>query len=188
LFFEERPMGMEGVRIAFLHAAAGGLRLDHAGLSYRDGAQVLAFTGWHADGTPFALVTAPFCGDVQLRARQAVRDIVAAHSGAAQAAAPQGADAATSMQSTRREVTMSQKGSGLARLMGGLKNLDAGADALAGRLETALAAMAAEMATTSQIVGNVEQSLADLQAVNRLYSNGGPPLPSSAASSAPSGT
>ena len=82
---------------------------------------------------------------------------------------------------------MSQKGSGLARLMGGLKNLDAGADALAGRLETALAAMAAEMATTSQIVGNVEQSVADLQAVNRLYSNGGP-LPSSAASSAPSGT
>src|SRR5690242_11642648 len=73
LFFEEPPMGMEGVRTAFLHAAAGRLRLDHAGLTYRDDAQVLALTGWHADGTPFALVTAPFCGDVQLRARQPAR-------------------------------------------------------------------------------------------------------------------
>jgi hypothetical protein len=181
-------MGMEGVRTAFLHAAAGRLRLDHAGLTYRDGAQILALTGWHADGTPFALVTAPFCGDVQRRARQAACNIVAAHAGAGEAAAPQAAEAATSIEATNGEVTMSQKGSGLARLMGGLKNLDAGADALAGRLETALAAMATEMATTSQIVGNVEQSVADLQAVNRLYSNGGPPLPSSAASSASSGT
>jgi hypothetical protein len=32
---------------------------------------------------------------------------------------------------------MSQKGSGLARLMGGLKSLDANADALAERLEAA---------------------------------------------------
>ena len=83
---------------------------------------------------------------------------------------------------------MSKKGSGLARLMGGLKNLDDGADALATRLESALATMASEMATTTQIVGNVEQSVADLQAVNRLYSNGGPPLPSSGGSPAPSGT
>lgn len=175
-------MGMEGVRIAFLHAAEGRLRLDHAGLTYKDGAQVLSFTGWHADGTPFALVTAPFGGDVQRRARTAARDIIAAHGGGAQAA-----DAPPPIQHLRRQVTMSQKGSGLARLMGGLKTLDASADALATRLESALAAMTTEMATTTQIVGNVEQSVADLQAVNRLYSNGGPPLPSSVGSPAPSG-
>ncbi len=175
-------MGMEGVRVAFLHAAEGRLRLDHAGLTYRGNAQVLALTGWHADGTPFALVTAPFTGDVQLRARAAARDIIAAH-GAAPAADPP-----ASIQSLRRQIIMSQKGSGLARLMGGLKNLDDSADALATRLELALAGMTAEMATTTQIVGHVEQSVADLQAVNRLYSNGGPPLPSSPGSSAPSDT
>ncbi len=175
-------MGMDGVRAAFVDAAQGRLRLEHAGLGYRGNAQVLSLTGWHADGTPFAFATAPFSGDVQTRARQAARDLIAAHAGTTPPAPKE------STPLLRRDSTMSQKGSGLARLMGGLKNLDAGADALAVRLETALAAMTAEMATTAQIVGNVEQSAADLQAVNRLYSNGGPPLPSSGGSSAPSGT
>ena len=179
-------MGMDGVRGAFRDAAQGQLRLDHAGLAYRGSAQVLSLTGWHADGTPFAIVTAPFSGDVQQRARQAARDIIAAHTGAPPPAALTQPTQPTP--SLRRETTMSQKGSGLARLMGGLKNLDANADALAARLETALASITTEMATTTQIVGNVEQSVADLQAVNRLYSNGGPPLPSSGGSSAPSGT
>ena len=179
-------MGMDGVRAAFRVAAQGLLRLEHAGLAYRDNGQTLSLTGWHADGTPFALVTAPFSGDVHERARQAARDIIAAHDGARLSAPPAAADASTA--TLRRDSIMSQKGSGLARLMGGLKNLDAGADALASRLETALAAMTTEMATTTQIVGNVEQSAADLQAVNRLYSNGGPSLPSSGGSSAPSGT
>ena len=83
---------------------------------------------------------------------------------------------------------MSQKGSGLARLMGGLKNLDASADALATRLESAMTSLTGEMATTAQIVGNVESSVDDLRAVNALYSNGGPALPTSGGSSAGSGS
>jgi hypothetical protein len=43
------------------------------------------------------------------------------------------------------------------------------------------------MATTTQIVGNVESSVNDLRAVNALYSNGGPPLPTSGGSPAASG-
>jgi hypothetical protein len=75
---------------------------------------------------------------------------------------------------------MSQKGSGLARLMGGLRSLDSGADALASRLEAAMANLTAEMATTTQIVGHVEASVNDLRAVNALYSNGAPdPTPGS---------
>src|SRR6201992_3793455 len=54
-----RPMSMEDVRISFLHAAAGQLRLDHAGLSYQGPSQVLSFTGWHADGTALPTGTAP---------------------------------------------------------------------------------------------------------------------------------
>jgi hypothetical protein len=181
-------MGMDSVRAAFRVAAQGLLRLEHAGLAYDTNGQILSLTGWHADGTPFALVTAPFCGDVHARARQAACDIIVAHDGAASSAPAPFVKSDASTATLRRDSTMSQKGSGLARLMGGLKNLDAGADALASRLETALAAMTSEMATTAQIVGNVEQSAADLQAVNRLYSNGAPPLPSSDGSSAPSGT
>jgi hypothetical protein len=164
-------MSMHAVRIAFVDAAAGALRLDHAGLHYQGSRQVLSFTGWHADGTPFAMATAPFDGNPVIRAGEAARDIVAAHAGP--------------IQSSRSKV-MSQKGSGLARLMGGLKSLDAGADALATRIEAAMANLQGEMATTTQIVGNVESSVADLRAVNALYSNGGPPLPTSPGSQGPS--
>lgn len=176
--------GMESLRIAFMHAAEGRLRLDHAGLSYQGKSQVLSVTGWHVDGMPFAMVTAPFSGNPQVRARQAARDIVAAHAGPA-ALVPAATEPEPIVQ-IRREVRMSQKGSGLARLMGGLKSLDANADALADRLDKALSSLTTEMATTTAIVGNVEQSAADLQAVNRLYSNGGPALPTSDGSSPPS--
>ncbi len=83
---------------------------------------------------------------------------------------------------------MSQKGSGLARLMGGLKALDSNADALATRLEAAMGSLQTEMATTTQIVGNVEGSVNDLKTVNALYSNGGPALPTLPGSSGQSST
>src|ERR1700742_117643 len=134
-------MSMHAVRIAFTSAAAGEPRLDRAGLSYKGNRQVLSFTGWHGDGTPFAMVTAPFEQNPVTRAGEVARDIIAAHAGPIQ---------------SLRSKTMSQKGSGLARLMGGLKSLDAGADALATRLEAAMANLQGEMATTAQIVGNVE--------------------------------
>jgi hypothetical protein len=38
-------MGIASVGSAFLAAADGRLRLDHAGLSYRNSHQVLSFTG-----------------------------------------------------------------------------------------------------------------------------------------------
>ena len=167
-------MGIASVRSAFLAVADGRVRLDHAGLSYQNSHQVLSFTGWHADGAPFAMVTAPFDDDPVLRAAQVARDIIAAYVGRR---------AATPINELRRTV-MSQKGSGLARLMGGLRSLDADADALASRLEAAMANLSAEMATTTQIVGNVESSATDLRTVNALYSNGAPnPTPGSSGSS-----
>ena len=42
-------------------------------------------------------------------------------------------------------------------------------------LEAALADLQTEMATTTQIVGNVESSVSDLKSVNALYSNGAGP-------------
>ena len=164
-------MGIANVRSAFLAAANGRLRIDHAGLSYQNSHQVLSFTGWHADGAPFAMVTAPFDDDPVLRAAQVARDIIAAYVGRP-APAP--------INQLRSKVAMSQKGSGLARLMGGLRSLDADADALAARLEAAMTSLSAEMTTTTQIVGHVEASVSDLRAVNALYSNGAPsPTPGS---------
>src|SRR5262249_33805000 len=113
---------------------------------------------------PFAMVTAPFDDDPVLRAGEVARDIIAAYVGRP-ASAP--------INQLRSKV-MSQKGSGLARLMGGLRSLDADADALAARLEAAMTNLSTEMATTTQIVGHVEASLNALRAVNALYSNGAP--------------
>ncbi len=161
-------MSIAAVRSAFQAAAAGQLRLEHAGLTYHGNHQVLTFTGWHADGMPFAMATAPFDGHPVERAAQAALAIIAAHGHPAD---------------TKGKTSMSQKGSGLARLMGGLRSLDTDADALATRLETAMANLSAEMATTTQIVGNVENSVTDLRSVNALYSNGAPALPMSGGSS-----
>src|SRR6202007_2629956 len=110
----------------FRAGSGGRPRLSHAGLSYQNSHQVLSFTGWHADGVPFAMVTAPFDDDPVLRGAQVARDIIAAYVGRP-ASAP--------INELRSKIAMSQKGSGLARLMGGLRSLDTDADALAGRLE-----------------------------------------------------
>ena len=93
-------MGIASVRSAFLAAANGRLRIDHAGLSYQNSHQVLSFTGWHADGAPFAMVTAPFDDDPVLRAAQVARDIIAAYVGRP-AAAP--------INELRSKIAMSQK-------------------------------------------------------------------------------
>ncbi len=172
-------MSIAAVRSAFAAAAAGRLRLAHAGLSYQESHQVLTFTGWHADGMPFAMATAPFDGHAPERAAQAARDIIAGHG-----APPPTFEAElllTALAARQKEKSpMSQKGSGLARLMGGLRSLDADADALASRLEAAMGNLKDEMATTTQIVGNVESSVDDLRSVNALYSNGAPsPTPGS---------
>jgi len=183
-------VSMLPVRIAFQDSAAGALRLDHAGLTYQGSRQVLSFTGWHSDGTPFALVTGPFDGSPIERAKKAAQDIVASHVGSPSLSSLRrtGGDGGSVQPSPssvaraepppitalRSRVEMSQKGSGLARLMGGLRDVDAKADALASRLEAALGGLHAEMSTTEQIVGNVESSVNDLKSVNALYSNGSP--------------
>jgi hypothetical protein len=192
-------MSIEAARVAFLHAAAGGLRLEKFLLGYdRNSRQFLTVTGWHADGAPFATTTATFEGNPIVRGAQLARDVISAHKGTIQSAekprvtgdnppnpavvgqlnelyrqlAAQAASSGGKLEGNR----MSQKGSGLARLMGGLRDLDTNADALASRLEAAMANLTAEMATTQQVVGNVESSVNDLKAVNALYSNG-PPSP-----------
>lgn len=162
-------MGIESVRSAFIHAAQGKLQLDRAGLDYVPNGQTLSFTGWHVDGAPFAMVTAPFAGFVTDRAARAALDIIQAHTGA-----------------PTKDRAMSKSGSGLARLMGGMKGLDDKANQLAERLETAMGGITTEMATTEQIVSNVETSLTDLQGMNRLYSNGDEAVPTSGGSSAAS--
>lgn len=72
---------------------------------------------------------------------------------------------------------MARSVSGLARLMGTLKEINGQADALADRFQMASQGLSGEMAKTSQIVAGAEQASAELAAINRLYSNGGPDGP-----------
>lgn len=184
-------MGTHSIRTAFEAAADGKLRLVDAGLGYRNNRQYLAFTGWHSDDMPFAMVTPPFDGNPNERAAQVARDLVQIHSAGASGVHPVEGGSATTAPSRaiagpsqlRSTDSMSQKGSGLARLMGGLRTLDGDADVLAARLEAAMGALNTEMATTQQIVGNVENSVNDLKSVNALYSNGEPPTPTPPGSS-----
>jgi hypothetical protein len=224
-------MSIEAARVAFLHAAAGGLRLEKFLLGYdKNSRQFLTVTGWHADGAPFATTTATFEGNPIVRGAQLARDVISAHQGSSGGGESRPATtqptrgalnaASISCDGEGREVgsiigklgaglapgpldpskmnemyrllaaqaaleggklkgnaLMSQKGSGLARLVGGLRDFDSKADALATRLEQAMARMESAIPVTEQIVGNVEKGAGDLENVNALYSNGTPPNP-----------
>jgi hypothetical protein len=74
-------MSMVDVRAAFERAGSGQLRLHHAAMRYERGGQVLDFTGYHKDGTPFAFVSAPFKTDPMQRAGEIGHDLVRAHTG-----------------------------------------------------------------------------------------------------------
>jgi hypothetical protein len=75
-------VGIDNISTLFEAAGQGRLKLHTAGLSYVDNnEQVLKFTGWHADGTPFAFVSAPFASDPHTRAIQVAHDLIVAHTG-----------------------------------------------------------------------------------------------------------
>lgn len=149
-------MGIWDVRAAIEAASAGQITLQIAKVDSAGAQKILSLAGWHMDGTPFAVRSAPFDGDPRTRAREIAWDLIRLHYG---------------------EKHMSAKVSGLARLMTTLGRINDGADSLASRLETACAALDGEMATTTQIVGSVEMAHTQLRDVNRLYSNGGPAGP-----------
>jgi hypothetical protein len=101
-------MSIEAIRSAWRPARAFCVSPTRASPT-KNSHQVLTFAGWHADGTPFAMATAPFDGHPVERSARAALAIIAAHGQPAEA---------------REKTTRSQKGSGLAQLMGGLKSLD----------------------------------------------------------------
>src|SRR5437764_8715100 len=82
-------MGIDDIRSSFLAAARGRLELTDASMRYApDGGQVLQFTGWHRDGTPFAFVSGAFTGDPGQRAAEIAQDLAFAHTGATSMPAP----------------------------------------------------------------------------------------------------
>lgn len=161
-------MTTDDIRAAFVEAAAPGVTLHDAQIEYApagdsrwlletDGkTQRLKFTGWHADGTPFAFVSAAFAGDPIEQTRNIAHSLSAAHTG------------------TRSIDPMSRPASGLARLLDALKSIDIDANATAAEFEAQSARVHGALAVTKQIVGTVKQAADDLEAVNAQYSNGGP--------------
>ena len=56
-------MGIADIREVIRLGCGGYLDVRDVGLRYaKDGRQILQFTGWHRDGTPFAFVSAAFAG------------------------------------------------------------------------------------------------------------------------------
>lgn len=74
-------MSMSDIRALFESAGQGRLKLIQSTLTYRNNQQVLSFAGRHADGTPFAFVSAPFPDDPVIRAQEIARDLIRLHNG-----------------------------------------------------------------------------------------------------------
>src|SRR5437879_2846772 len=69
------------IRATFVGTAGAQLKLVSAGLTEETAGLVLHYTGFHADGTPFAQLCKPFTGSPIERAAQMAQDIIATHTG-----------------------------------------------------------------------------------------------------------
>lgn len=149
------------IRTAFLAAGAGHLRLVQLDLKREGGGSVLHITGWHADDTPFAIVSAPFQGDPLTRAREIAYDIIRLHHGQDYMPAPV---QIKSLAATLRET---------------LARATQAASALSQDATNAVSELEEVVAAGNAIVTDVKAATAEVQAALGLSTNGGPdgPLP-----------
>jgi hypothetical protein len=153
-------MGIGDIRHAFVAAARGRLHVKDAGMRYaKDGGQILHFTGWHCDGTPFAFVSGSFFGDPDRRAAEIAEDLSIAHTGIRSMPAPAPIKA---LAQTLREH---------------LAQATARADRVTIRAKDSVTNLHSVLDTAEGVVKEVDDAAADIQAALGLSTNGGPPLP-----------
>src|SRR5258707_245027 len=102
------------IRTTFIGTAGGKLRLESTGMTEESHGRRLHFTGFHRDGTPFVVLSAPFTGSPLERAAQMAADIITTHTGVPYMPAPAVVSGlAQTLRSRLTEVT--KRGAGLHR-------------------------------------------------------------------------
>jgi hypothetical protein len=150
-------MGIADIRQAFTAAARGHLHVKDVGMRYtNDGGQVLHFTGWHRDGTPFAFVSSSFFGDPDQRAAEIAEHLLIAHTGIRSMPAPAPIKA---LAQTLREH---------------LAQATARADRVAVRASESVSNLHGVLDTADAVVKEVDAAAADIQAALGINTNSGP--------------
>jgi hypothetical protein len=152
-------MGIADIREAFLSGADGYLDVRDVGMRYaKDGRQILQFTGWHRDGTPFAFVSAAFAGDPGTRAAEIAGDLIAAHRGTSCMPAP--APIKALAQTLRDHLT----------------EATTRADSVATKAKQSVTNLHSILDNAERVVQELDTAAADIQAALGINTNGGPPL------------
>jgi hypothetical protein len=148
-----KPLAL-AVRDAFLAAADGRLQLANLALTPQSDGARLHVTGFHQDGTPFA-VEVPCDGDAVLRAARLASDILNLHRG-------------TNMPAPAAI-------SGLAQtLRDQLKAATARASALSQRAQDSVQNLNGVLDTADGVVADLDKAASEIQAALGLATNGGP--------------
>lgn len=159
-------MGMADVRAAFVNAGRGSLTLDRAGLTYQANKQVLAFTGWHADGKPFAFTSAPFDGDPYQRAQQIASNLIRDHTDKLPEPIPQECKAMPAPQPIK----------GLASVLRqSLADATERAAKIAVGVQDSVANLHTQMDNAEKVKGEIDAAAAEIQQAIGM-DNGGPSL------------
>lgn len=148
-------MSMSDIRALFESAGQGRLKLVDAALRYRGNQQVLSFAGRHADGTPFAFVSAPFSDSPVIRAQEIAGDLIKAHTG----------------QPEVRARIMSKLSAIADRIATKKQKHDAKADEWAARLDGLDAREPQAFAVGDAVVAEREQDMAQFESDMRQLSN-----------------
>ena len=144
------------IRRTFIGTAGGRLRLESTGLTEESHGTRLHFTGFHRDGTPFVVLSAPFTGSPIERAAQMAVDIITTHTGVTYMPAPAAVSGlAQTLRSRLTEVTKRADEIGL-RANSAVDNLNTVLDSAEG------------------VIRDVDNAAADVQSALGLNTNGGP--------------
>jgi hypothetical protein len=147
------------IKNTFLETGQGKLTLASTALANESHGRRLFFTGFHADGTPFAVESAPFTGSPLERAATMALDILTTHTGVPFMPAPA---ALKGLAATPREQ---------------LKSATDRAATIGAQATDSVKNLHAVLDTADQVVKDVDSASADIQSALGLSTNGGPGIP-----------
>ena len=144
------------IRNTFIGTAGGRLRLESAGMTIESHGTRLHFTGFHRDGTPFVVLSAPFTASPIERAAQMAADIITTHTGVTFMPAPAVVSGlAQTLRSRLTEVTKR-------------------ADDISLRANSAVDNLNTVLDSAEGVIRDVDTAAADVQSALGLNTNGGP--------------